>query len=132
MNQLYNEIIQIKRRLMTGKMKYFGEKYFGDASCYTVMLKNGSYFHIDLGTDYIPKFSKKDVLFIFKEFSRRSNTDSFKYGWRDFQDSDRGRTRAYINKSSEHTYNNERMYVSSVMKKNNISYNNEIFTGYCG
>ena len=88
-NKLYKEIEQIRRKIDSGKLKYFGEKNYMNASTYYVFLKNGYWFKIELGTKIIPTFNKNDVVFIQKHILRDSTDTNWKYT-RDYVDSDRG------------------------------------------
>ena len=63
MNQLYKEFVQIRRKIDGGHMKYFGQKDYLNAFEYLIILKNGSYFRITLGTRFIPNIKKKDIAF---------------------------------------------------------------------
>lgn len=92
MKTLYKEVIQIKRKIDGGHLPYFGCRDYLSAFDYFVILKNGSYFWITLGTKYIPKFKKKDVAFIGKMTSCTSLSENWNK-WIDYIDSDRGRTR---------------------------------------
>lgn len=92
MNQLYDEVVRVKRKIDGGKLSYFGDRDFGDAHRYTVVLKDGSYFYITLGTRYIPNIKKKDIAFILKEQEVTSLMPNWGK-WFDSVDTDRGRTR---------------------------------------
>ena len=124
MKELYKEVEQIRRKLNGGHMKYFGCKDFGKALCYTVILKNGSYFYITLGTKYIPNIKKKDMVFIGVQICSDSLSQSCEK-WIDYVDSDRGRTRYKWFNCYEAITEFER----SVFKKYNVDHNNEIDTG---
>lgn len=88
MNQLYKELMWYKKKIDTGKLTYFGKKNIGDANCFTVILKDGSYFYVTIGTKYIPNVKKKDISFIFKELHRYDNR--LRVWYMDSMDSDRG------------------------------------------
>lgn len=88
-NKLYKEIEQIRRKIDSGKLKYFGEKNYMNASPYYVFLRNGKWFKIELGTKIIPTFNKNDVVFIQKHILRDSTDTNWKYT-HDYVDSDRG------------------------------------------
>lgn len=122
MNQLYNEVEQIRRKIDSGKLKYFGSKDYMDASTYYVFLKNGCWFKIELGTMFIPTFKKKDVVFIQKHICRNSTDTNWKYD-RDYVDSDRGFVR----------YNGNGIdnvdYIMNMMEKYKINLVNELDTG---
>lgn len=92
MNQLYKEIEQIRRKIDSGHLRYFGYREFLNANNYTVILKDGSYFYINIGTKYVPKLRKKDIAFISKQCSV-SSLDTNWGKWVEYIDSDRGRTR---------------------------------------
>ena len=92
MNELHKEVVQIKRKIDGGHLSYFGHRDYLNAFKYLVILKNGSYFWITLGTKYIPNIKKKDVAFIGKQISCTSLDDSWNK-WIDYVDSDNGRTR---------------------------------------
>ena len=124
MKELYKEIEQIRRKLDGGHMKYFGCRDFGNALCYTVVLKNGSYFYITLGTKYIPNIKKKDIAFIGKQTCADSLSQSWEK-WIDYFDSNRGRTRYdWFN-----CYEPINKFETSVFKQYNVNHNNEIDTG---
>lgn len=122
MNQLYNEVEQIRRKIDSGKLKYFGEKEYMDASTYYVFLKNGCWFKITLGTMSIPAFKKKDVVFIQKHICRNSTDTNWKYS-HDYVDSDRGFVR--YNGNGIHNVD----YIMNRMEKYKINLLNEIDTG---
>lgn len=69
LNELYKELISIQRKLDGGHMKYYGDKPFGNGMSYHVYLKDGRYFTIFLGSKFVPRFKKRDVLYIVKAFS---------------------------------------------------------------
>lgn len=87
-DQLYNELMWYKKKIESSKLKYFGKKDIGDANCFTVILKDGSYFYVNIGTNYIPDIKKKDIAFIFKELHRFDN--KLRVWYLDSVDSDRG------------------------------------------
>lgn len=122
MNRLYTEIEQIRRKIDSGKLKYFGEKDYMDASTYYVFLKNGCWFKITLGTMSIPNFKKKDVVFIQKHICRNSTDTNWKYSY-DYVDSDRGFVR--YNENGIHNVD----YIMNRMEKYKINLLNEIDTG---
>ena len=119
MNQLYNEVEQIRRKLVSGKMRYFGDKDFGDANNYTVFLKNGCYFHINMGTNDIPKLRKKDIAYIVKLCNF---TDSNKCLY--YIDTDCGRYK-YTKEQRYASCN----YLTNRKEKYNIDWMNLIDTG---
>ena len=123
MNQLYTEIEQIRRKIDSGKLKYFGAKDYMDASTYYVFLKNGYWFKIELGTMSIPTFKKKDVVFIQKHLWRDSTDTNWNYS-NDYMDSDRGFVRYYCNGISN------TVYMMNMMEKYKINLMKEIDTGY--
>ena len=89
MTQLYKEIMWYKKLLETEKLKYYGDRITpGNATNYTVLLKDGSYFYINIGTNRIPDIKKKDIAFIHKHIW----DTSFEYAWQFHYtlDSDRG------------------------------------------
>lgn len=122
MNQLYKEIMWYKKKIDHGNLKYFAQKDIGDANCFIVILKDGSYFYINIGANNIPKINKRDIAFIHKTLNRydrkmhRQYQDSFDSdnGYRCYDDSDR--------------YGMSR-YLSEKYKKYNIDYDKEIDTG---
>lgn len=123
-NQLYAEVTQIRRKLDNGKLKYFGKKDFGNAESYTVMLKDGSYFFVSLGSTTIPEFRKKDVAFIGKMHicdSTMPNWGSFV----DYTDSDRGTTRY----SWDTAHIEIRDFENTRFRKYRISIYSEKYTG---
>lgn len=122
MNQLYTEIEQIRRKIDSGKLKYFGAKDYMDASTYYVFLKNGCWFKITLGTMSIPNFKKKDVVFIQKHICRNSTDTNWKYS-HDYVDSDRGFVRYDVNGIDNVDY------IMNRMEKYKINLLNEIDTG---
>ncbi len=122
MNQLYTEIEQIRRKIDSGKLKYFGAKEYMDASTYYVFLKNGCWFKIELGTMSIPSFKKKDVVFIQKHICRSSTDTNWKYS-HDYVDSDRGLVR--YDRNGIHNAD----YILNRMEKYKINLLNEIDTG---
>ena len=125
LNNLFNEITQISRKLSSGRIKYYGDKeYFANGGEYTVFLKNGKYFSICTGTKFVPKIRKRDILFISKSFTYDLCGNMKDYCGRDFIDSDRGFTRY----SKDDRYKNSE-YMSSRYKKYKIDYENEINTG---
>jgi hypothetical protein len=124
MNQLYKEIEQIRRKLVSNKWKYFGDKEFGNADNYTIILKNGNYYTIGLGTNNIPKVKKKDILYIRKKIMYNSNDKNFRYGVHDFIDTNIGFIR-YSETDIYKPYN----YLSYVFEKYHIDYDNCIDTG---
>ena len=92
MNELYKEIIRVKRKIDGGHLQYFGHRDFGNAMEYYVVLKDGSYFFISIGSKYIPNIRKKDIAFIGKQVDCNSLDE--RWGkWVDYVDSDRGRVR---------------------------------------
>ena len=125
MNQLYKEVIQIQRKIDGGHLVCFGHHKFGDAQDYYVILKDGSYFYINIGSKYIPKIRKKDVAFIGKQIT----CDSLDERWGkyvDYVDSDRGRTRyAWLE-----SVRGISSYKETVHKKYNEDPFKEIDTGY--
>lgn len=125
MKELYEEVEQIRRKLDGGHMKYFGCKDFGNASCYTVILKNGTYFAIALGTKFVPPFKKSDVIFISKQVS--SNSLSENWGkWVEYVDTERGRTRYDWSTA----YSCVDKYETSIFNKYKIDFDNELDTGW--
>lgn len=90
MNQLYKEIEQIRKKIDSGKLKYFCQKNYTDGDKYTVFLKDRSYFIIDLGTNHIPKLKKKDIAYIQKKIKRNFSGNGSEFYDRDFIDSDIG------------------------------------------
>ena len=92
MNQLYKEFVQIRRKIDGGHMKYFGQKDYLNAFEYLIILKNGSYFRITLGTRFIPNIKKKDIAFIGKQMLCTSISKNWN-NYIEYFDSDRGRTR---------------------------------------
>ena len=124
MNQLYKEVEQLRRKLISGKMKYFAhKKEFANANNYVVLLKNGSYFYINIGTNNIPKLHKKDIAYIYKEFNIDFNSGRIHI--RECLDSDSGRI-VFDSNIDRYARPN---YVSSKYKKYNIDLNSEIDTG---
>lgn len=124
MNQLYKEIEQIRRKIDGGHLKYFGCKDFGNALCYTVVLKNGSYFYITLGTKYIPNIKKKDIAFILKE--QEVNSLMPNWGkWFDSVDTDRGRTRHKWSNGNTELQDFEKL----MFKKYRVNVYKEVDTG---
>lgn len=122
MNQLYNEVMWYKKKIDSGKLKYFGKKNIGDANCFTVLLKDGSYFYVNIGTTNIPDVKKRDIAYIFKELHRY---DGKIHKWyMDSVDSDRG----YYCYSEENRYGQSN-YEQEKIKKYKIDYNCEINTG---
>lgn len=124
MNQLYNEIEQIRRRLISGKMRYFGDRDFGNASKYTVYLKDGSFFVINIGAYNIPKLRKKDIAFINKLINYDSNDTNWKYNCRDCVNSDVG----FIRYDDNAPINNCRYEVEKA-EKYKIDFDKEIDVG---
>lgn len=122
MNQLYKELMWYKKKIDTGKLTYFGKKNIGDANCFTVILKDGSYFYVNIGTKYIPDVKKKDISFIFKELHRYDNR--LRVWYMDSVDSDRG----------YYCYSTEDKYVQSNYESNKMkqyeAFEQEIDTGY--
>lgn len=110
LNELYKEIIQIKRKIKNKSLKYFGSREYGNAFYYHVILKDGSHFYVTLGTNTIPDIRKKDIAYIGKQVDCDSTCTSWKK-WVDFIDTDRGRTRTgwydsydYLSKYEESKY----------------------------
>ena len=126
MKQLYKEVEQIRRKLISGKMKYFGKnkKDFANAFRYVVLLKDGSYFYIDLGTKNIPKIKKKSVAYISKQISYCSLDREYVLGYKDFIDTDNGFVR--FTKEMEH---NGSDYETEKFKQYKCDYNKNIYTG---
>lgn len=91
MKQLYKEVEQVRRKLLSGKMKYF--ESFGKAMSYTVVLKDGSFFEIALGTNTVPKVRKKSIAYINKKLMYDSLDMEYKLGYRDIIDTDNGLVR---------------------------------------
>lgn len=125
MKQLYKEVEQIRRKLISGKMKYFGKKDdFAKAFRYTVLLKDGSYFYIDLGTNNIPKIKKKSVAYIIKQISYCSLDKEYNLGYEDFIDTDSGFVRF-----TKDTKEKSSDYKLTKFKKYKCDYNKNIYTG---
>ena len=122
-NKLYKEIEQIRRKIDSGKLNYFGAKDYMDASTYYVFLKNGKFFRITLGTRIIPACKKKDIVFIQKHICRNSTDTNWKYN-RDYVDSDRG----FVRYSGKLTENSDYILERSVRYGINLA--DEIETGY--
>jgi hypothetical protein len=122
MNQLYKEIMWYKKKIDNGKLQYFGKKDIGDTNCFTVILKDGSYFYINIGTDKIPYVQKRQVAYIFKELHRRD--DRLNKWYLDSIDSDRG----YYCYKKEDIYGQSN-YVTEKMKYYKVDYNKEYDTG---
>lgn len=122
MNQLYKELMWYKKKIDTGKLTYFGKKNIGDANCFTVILKDGSYFYVTIGTKYIPNVKKNDISFIFKELHRYDNR--LRVWYMDSVDSDRGYY-CYIGEDKYAQSN----YESNKMKQYK-AFGQEIDTGY--
>ena len=91
MKQLYKEVEQVRRKLLSGKMKYF--ESFGKAMSYTVVLKDGSFFEIALGTKTVPKVRKKSIAYINKKLMYDSLDREYKLGYRGIIDTDNGLVR---------------------------------------
>ena len=126
MNQLYKEVEQIRRKLISGKMKYFGNKTkeFANAFRYTIFLKDGSYFYIDLGTNNIPKIRKKSVAYILKQISYCSLDKEYYLGYEDYIDTDNGFIRFTKDmKCCGYDYELDKF------KKYKCDYNKNIYTG---
>lgn len=87
-DQLYKELMWYKKKIESGKLKYFGKKDIGDANSFEVIMKDGSYFYVSKGTDKIPNIRKKDIAFIHKDMHRYDNR--LRKWYRDSMDSDRG------------------------------------------
>lgn len=90
MNQLYKEIEQIRRKIDSGKLKYFCQKDYTDGDKYTIFLRDGSYFNIDLGSNNIPKLRKRDIVYIQKKIRRKFSGKEREFCERDYFDSDTG------------------------------------------
>lgn len=124
MNQLYKEIEQIRRKIDGGHLKYFGHREFLNANSYVVILKNGSYFYINIGTKYIPKLKKKDIAFISKQYSV-SSIDPNWGRWMEYTDSNRGCTR-YDWTTGHHEYDR---FEHDMFEKYKVDLYKEIDTG---
>ena len=122
MNQLYKELMWYKKKIDTGKLTYFGKKNIGEANSFTVFLKDGPYFYVNIGTKYIPNVKKKDITFIFKELHRYDNKLCKWY--KDSVDSDRG----YYCYDKEDRYG-QSDYETEKMEKYKTDYNKLIDTG---
>lgn len=122
MNKLYKELMWYKKKIDTGKLTYFGKKNIGDANCFTVILKDGSYFYVTIGTKYIPNVKKNDISFIFKELHRYDNR--LRVWYMDSVDSDRG----------YYCYRGEDKYAQSNYESNKMkqykAFGQEIDTSY--
>ena len=121
MNQLYKELMWYKKKIDSGKLQYFGKKDIGDANCFTVILKDGSYFHINIGTNNIPDVPKKNIAYIFKELHRRD--ERLNKWYLDSVDSDRG----YFCYSDTDIYG-QSDYLVDKKKKYRIDYGKEFDT----
>lgn len=122
MNQLYKEIMWYKKKIDNGKLRYFGKKNIGDANWFTVILKDGSYFNINIGTNIIPDISKKDIVYIFKALHRRNN--HLNKWYKDSFDSDRG----YYCYKEEDRYGQSN-YILKKYEQYKLDYNKEFDTG---
>ena len=88
MNQLYKELIWYKKKIDSGKLQYFGKRDIGNANCFEVLLKDGSYLYINIGTNNIPNIRKKDIAYINKRIDIHYFCDSDN-GFTRFTDTDR-------------------------------------------
>ena len=76
MNQLYNEVMWYKKKIDSGKLKYFGKRDIGDDNCFIVILKDGSYFYVTIGTNNIKYTVKCQDAFSY-DFSKQNINLSF-------------------------------------------------------
>lgn len=120
MNQLYKEIEHIRRMLTHDNVRYFDG--FGNVMSFTVILKDGSYFYIGIGTKEIPKIKKKDIAFIEKELFYDPTEQNNKYNNKDYFTSDNGFCRFFD--SSDHI-----KYHREKIEKYKMNYDKFIDTG---
>ena len=122
MNQLYKEVMWYKKKIDSGKLKYFGKHNIGDANGFIVILKDGSYFYVTIGATNIPNMKKKNIAYIFKELHRYD--DKIGKWYKDSVDSDRG---YYCYRDNERY--GQRDYIYEKIKKYNTDRSLEIDTG---
>jgi hypothetical protein len=123
MNQLYKEIEQIRRKIDSGKLRYFGDKDYGNAMKYAVLMKDSSYFYVCFGTRKIPKVNKRDIVFIEKMIDYRLSGSNIEQSNCEYLDSDRGFYRY-------NDYRDYKNYLYDKMIKYRVDFDKEIFTDY--
>lgn len=122
MTQLYKEIMWYKKKIDTGKIRYFCDKNEGNADEYIVYLKDGSYFYIAIGSKYIPNIPKKKIAYIYKRICRQFEKGSEHISY--FVDSDKGFF------SYKGTIWCDTDYIVTKEEKYRIDHTKEIDTGY--
>ena len=116
MEELKNELLNVKALIEKYGIYDFGNEEFVDAFTYFVILKNGTLFYINMGSTVFPNIDLNDIIYIRKHIALDSSDIGKKF---EYCDTDNG----FFNCNSDIKYDND------IVKKYNVSFDNEIITG---